>query len=283
MVTTWRDPVQRPLAPTELYATLLGGFALYRAGKPVDVGQRGTLAELSRYLVAHAGRPIPRDELIDLLWPDAGPERAVHHRLHVAVSSLRHALDAAAAANLQQSQNAARLLQLEDDTYSIAADAIVTDCDVFDAHYRHGQAAAAGRDYELAAASFQHALDAWSGDYVADRPYAEWTATRRAHFAERRLDALAWLCENALRDDNLMALADYAREILEADNLRERVHRHLMRAFYRLGERGRAVRQYRRCAEILHAELGVAPSRETERLYQAIRDDAVLPDERLSI
>jgi len=76
-----------------------------------------------------------------------------------------------------------------------------------------------------------------------DRPGRDTTRTeRRARFAERRLDALTWLCEHALREGYLMALTEYAGEVLDSDNLRERIHRHLMRAHYALGERGLAIR-----------------------------------------
>jgi len=279
MVTLWREPIHRePLAArpaeasrppaAELYATLFGAFTLSRHGRRVSIGRRGAVAELARYLVAHAGRQVPRDELIELVWPNADTRRAVH-RLHVAVSSLRRALGAGASP-----------LRLEDDKYYIAAESIVTDCDAFDGHYREAKAASARRAYAVAAEAFRAAVATYGGEYVADRPYADWTAQRRARFAERRLDALTWLCEHALREGYLMALAEYAGEVLDSDNPRERMHRHLMGAHYTIGERGLAIRQYHRCAELLQTELGVLPSRETQRLYQAISDDVPLPEER---
>jgi LuxR family transcriptional regulator, maltose regulon positive regulatory protein len=279
MVTLWRQPTYCDPAATlpetthrstsaELYATLLGPFTLSRNGRRVPIGRRGAVAELSRYLVAHAGRLVPRDELIELLWPSADVQRAVH-RLHVAISNLRSTLGAGASP-----------LRLEDDKYVIVADSIRTDCDTFDAHYGEAKAAAARRAYAAAAESFRSALATYGGEYVADRPYADWTAQPRARFAERRLGALTWLCEHALREGDVMLLAEYAGEILETDNLRERIHRHLMRAHYALGERGLAIRQYQRCAVLLESELGALPSRETQQLYEAIVSDVPLPDER---
>ncbi len=46
-----------------------------------------------------------------------------------------------------------------------------------------------------------------------------------------------------------------------------------------MGQRACAIRQYNSCAAYLRQELGVDPSQETRRLYQAICEDAPLPSE----
>jgi len=55
---------------------------------------------------------------------------------------------------------------------------------------------------------------------------------------------------------------------LEEDELREDIHRRIMRAYVEAGRRSDALAQYRHCREILIQELGVEPSQETQRLYQ---------------
>jgi LuxR family transcriptional regulator, maltose regulon positive regulatory protein len=262
----------------ELYGTLFGNFNVYRAGRQLAIAAKGAVAELSRYLVAHAGRGIPRDELLELVWPDANHDRAVH-RLHVAVSTLRRELNGRA----RPSRREKTPLRLEDDRYYLAADAIITDCELFEAYYRQGKADRARAEYASAAHSFRAAVAVYAGEFVADRPYAEWAEQRRTHFAERRLDMLDWLCEHALRESDMMSMLDYGREILEIDNLRERTYRHLMRAYYYLGDRGLAIRQYRACADVLHSELGVNPSQQTQQLHRAISDDSPLPKERFTL
>src|SRR5215216_1667868 len=110
-----------PTGPTaELYATLLGRFAIYREGRQLSLAHRGAVAELSRFMVAHAGRRVPRDELIELVWADADYERAVH-RLHVAVSSLRRELDPGRSRGSDRTSP----LLLEDETYCLSPEAVV--------------------------------------------------------------------------------------------------------------------------------------------------------------
>ena len=63
-----------------------------------------------------------------------------------------------------------------------------------------------------------------------------------------------------------------AQRLLSFDALREDAHRALMRLYAEHGQRGRALRQYQLCCDILERELGVQPEAETERLYDNIRE-----------
>ena len=60
------------------------------------------------------------------------------------------------------------------------------------------------------------------------------------------------------------------RLILLSDPLREHIHRDLMRLYAANGQRSQAIQQYHTCAEVLRAELGLAPMRETQLLYQQL-------------
>ena len=260
-----------PLPAATFYGTFLGPFALYRGTTRVPLGHNKAVLELCRYLIARAAQAVPRDEIIDLLWPEADPDRAVH-RLHVTISSLRRMLGGSKARDCY--------VQFGNDSYSIAAGLVTTDCDLFEHHYGHGTLCLRKNDEGAAAAAFRAALALYHGDYLAEHPYTEWTLQYRVHFRELRLNALTFLCQQAMLADNPTVVVNYAQELLTIDNLREFPHRSLMRAHYVMGQRGCAIRQYLTCAEDLRRELGVAPSTETQLLYRAICDDEDLPPER---
>jgi LuxR family transcriptional regulator, maltose regulon positive regulatory protein len=253
-----------------LYAVFFGSFSVFRNGERLPIGQSRTTGELCRYLIARNGEPVQRDEILELLWPDADPERALH-RLHTAVSGLRRILDEPGAPR--------SAIQLEDDRYTIASDAVSTDYARFEAHYRQARAHFARSEPALGARALRSALRLYQGDYLGDQCYAEWTHQARAHFTERRLSALDLLAEYTADTGDLAGTLEYAGEILEIDGLRERAHRHVMRAHLALGQRACALRQYTRCAALLEQEIGVEPSRLTRQLYDAIRTDAELPPE----
>lgn len=253
-----------------LYATFFGGFTLHRGQTPLVLGHSKAIIELCRYLIARAGEMVARDALLELLWPDATPA-CTTHRLHVTVSRLRQILD--------PPQACTSYIQHEDDHYSIAAHAVVTDCHLFEIHMRAGKEQLYGNQFHQAAHAFQLALALYKGEYLADHVYAEWTHLPRAHYAEQHLNALVFLCEHAARENRHAEVIDYARQILMLDNLQERAHRWLMRVSYWTGQRACAVRHYRQYASMLQQELGVAPSHQTEALHAAICADAPLPDE----
>jgi DNA-binding SARP family transcriptional activator len=262
------DSLASPNAPP-LFATFFGGFALYRGRHRLSISSSRPVCELGTYLMAHAGRSIARDALMDLLWPEVDPARAAH-RLHVAVSDLRRIVD---------SPGLASLVRLQDDSYHIAACHVATDCELFEQHYQRGRRCLSEGDPEMAGTAFEAALQLYTGEFLADHPYLEWAAQKRAHYAERHLAALTALCERAARRRDFDAVEEHARAILAVDNLREQAHRHLMRAHYYLGQRASAIRQYRTCASALERELGAAPSLLTQQLHGAICHDLELPGE----
>ena len=65
------------------------------------------------------------------------------------------------------------------------------------------------------------------------------------------------------------------RRALEADELREDVHRAIMRCYARAGRPAEALFQYRFCREVLRRELGIEPSAETIELYRQITGEEV--------
>src|ERR671928_960795 len=76
---------------------LLGGFQLFRNGQPVGVRSRGK-SEALLALLGLASRGIPREQLLDSLWPDSEPSlagQALNSLVHSLRSLLSSALDGA--------------------------------------------------------------------------------------------------------------------------------------------------------------------------------------------
>ena len=80
-----------PRDPVRIQA--LGGFRVLRAGEPVPVEdwQSRKARELLKVLVARRGRAVPREALMEALWPDEDPAR-LSNRLSVALSTVRLSL-----------------------------------------------------------------------------------------------------------------------------------------------------------------------------------------------
>lgn len=108
--------------------------------------------------------------------------------------------------------------------------------------------------------------------------YQEWCLFERERFLHMYLK----LCDKLMRYCTANAAYEagiaYGANILRYDRARERTHRQLMRLHYLSGNRTGALRQYQRCRQALQEELGVAPARLTQDLYQQICADALPPD-----
>ncbi|HFQ92996.1 MAG TPA: hypothetical protein ENK32_03225, partial [Anaerolineae bacterium] len=70
---------------------LLGGFKVWRDGEPVRAFRTRKARAALAWLACHAGRPISRDTLAGLFWPDSSSRRAAHN-LRQTLTFLRRAL-----------------------------------------------------------------------------------------------------------------------------------------------------------------------------------------------
>ena len=75
-------------------AETLGGFRLLREGRPVELveWQSKKARDLLKLLVTRQGRPVPRERLMEALWPGEDVAK-LPNRLSVALSTLRSVLD----------------------------------------------------------------------------------------------------------------------------------------------------------------------------------------------
>lgn len=103
--------------------------------------------------------------------------------------------------------------------------------------------------------------------------FDQWLLGERTRFTEH----VRALLEGELQDVDLPSVdarqrAAIARRLIAFEPTHERASRTLMRALHDMGERAQALREYARCREAMSMTLDVAPSPETNALYEAIRN-----------
>ena len=97
-----------------------------------------------------------------------------------------------------------------------------------------------------------------------------WVDERRAALAASLIRALDCRVEALVANhESVLALA-HARDAVRLEPYRESGYRRLMRMLAAGGDRAEAVRVYQQCRDLLSADLGVAPSSETEELYREV-------------
>ena len=209
------------------------------------------------------------DALMDALWPEDPPETA-RHKLHCASSALRRALNGADIAPKE-----AGYLLYEGGAYALnPAFPLLIDSDEFVA--RHEAGTRAGGAALLA--EYEAACRLFTGPFLPDDLYADWSLIRREQLTRLYLTMCAALAARHLAASWYEDAADWALRILAENRCDEAAYRLLMQARARGGDRGEALRQYERCKATLDHELGVAPMPATVALFYTILRGDQLPD-----
>jgi DNA-binding SARP family transcriptional activator len=100
--------------------------------------------------------------------------------------------------------------------------------------------------------------------------YDEWVVPEREWFRQLRLHALDRLCHRLTVARNFADAVEIGLAAVAADPLRESSHRELIAAHLAEGNVNEAVRQYRIVRRLLHEELNVSPSRDTQALISSV-------------
>lgn len=105
----------------------------------------------------------------------------------------------------------------------------------------------------------------FAGELLPDW-YDDWVLLERERFRQLRLHALDALCEELTAAGRYVAAIEAGEASVAAEPLRESAHRMLISAHLAEGNPSEAIRQYRLYRQLLHAELGLEPSRSMEEL-----------------
>jgi len=210
----------------------MGGFAVHVDGEEVPLTAWGSrqARQLCKRVAVAVGQPVPRDELIELLWPDESEAERLGARLSVVLSNIRRVLGGGLVAD----RSAVRL-----DVSAVALDL----ADLYDALERGDDPAAVGR---------------YAGPLLPEDVYEDWAIAARERLqlavigAHRRLAAAA---ASASRIDEAVA---HAAAILDMDVYDERAHELLVRTLDAAGRHGDAARADDRYQKRM-GELGVRP------------------------
>ena len=255
-------PADAPSAP--LVADLLGPLRLAVGDRVLadDAWPRRSARELLLLLLATPGHRLPRDRVLDLLWPDADPAVA-RNALYKALHALRRVLEPGLAAGAESAYVA-----VAGDAIGLRPEADVrVDVDVFE----EGLAATGGSPPEARRRRLRDALALYRGALLASEPAIEWTVARREALRRVWRRAALDLAELDLAANASQAALPPLDALLAADAADEGALRLLMRALAAIDRRDEALRRYDQTRALLSAEFGIEPDAATADLAAALR------------
>lgn len=213
---------------------LLGGFAVVVDGRPVaaHAWSRRSAATLVKVLALRPGRQLPREQLVDLLWPELLLEQAAP-RLHKAAHYARTAVGLPSA------------VVLAGDVVALLPDAeVVVDVERFDRVSGDPSAV-------------EEAIDLYRGDLLPEDLYEPWAD------AERQRLRVSYL--------ELLRSAGRWAELVAVEPLDEEAHLRLVQQHVEGGSRSQALRQLDAMARLWREELGTEPGPAARALHARAR------------
>jgi len=243
-----------------LFITCFGQFEIKRNGKVLPFCPNRNGQGILRYLSAQTGYSATSDLLQGLFWPDEEAQTA-KRKLHIAISSLRQSLNK----GVKKNEHCQYILY-KHSVYSLNADIpIQTDVSVFLQHYQAGQ-----QNGEKRAAHFEHACSLYTGPFLLEDLYTDWSFLRREQLCQIYVTMCKALAEHYLQVREYDKATKWARAILQENRCDETAHQWLIRIYLLQGHRSDALRQYQYCEHVLLEELGLSPLPETTSLLQKL-------------
>jgi DNA-binding SARP family transcriptional activator len=234
---------------------LCGRFTAEVEGRRLDDALSGRQRLLLfAYLAASGGRPVPRDELIDALWPERLPKDP-GAAFSVLLSKLRRGVGG-------------ELVRGSAELQLVLPPGGRVDVAVAEQGVATARSAIERGDWAAARKHAGAALDALDGEFLAGFD-APWIEARRRELEERRVQALDCVAQAclALGGGALVAAEQAGRELVERSPYRESGYRVLMEALAARGDVAEALLVFERLRVLLRDELGVPPSPALQELH----------------
>jgi predicted ATPase/DNA-binding SARP family transcriptional activator/tetratricopeptide (TPR) repeat protein len=235
---------------------VLGGFAVEIDG--TVVGPREWRLRRARHLVAMLalanGQRVPRERLLEALWPEQEPATATHN-LHQAMYVARRAL---------RHSGVSDLLTMDGDQVVLCPGRVVeVDAVVFE----HRAAAALAADD---AGLLAEVDDLYAGDLLPELPYSDWAVDRRTGLREAHHAVLVRLAETQALDGSTEASQLVLERVLIEDSVHEGAVRASMRLLARAGRRSAALERYEALRDALLEAYGTDPDDQSRQLFREL-------------
>src|SRR5262245_13525538 len=214
-------------------------------------------------LLADAGRAVSTDRLVDAIWGDQPPRRAVN-TIQAYVMRLRRLVPAG---RLVTRAGGSELLTGGDDVDAARFERLVR---------------AARRDLdqgriEAGLARLRAALGLWRGPVFADVPASLALATCVTNLDQVRLATEEDLAASVLKLDRYEPAIDELCRMVDESPLRDARWALLMRAQLGRGRRAEALNTYQRARQVLRDQLGLEPGPDLRALQRAALTDDIAP------
>ncbi|MBX3120206.1 MAG: hypothetical protein KF784_14165 [Fimbriimonadaceae bacterium] len=238
---------------------LFGGLRVIHGDRVISRFQTQKTGALLAYLAMHLDRPIAREVIAELLWPDGDPI-AIRNRLNQAVSSLRRQL---------HPPGVAQGSILVADHHTVSLNAAIVTVDVIE-FMDCVKSAKEETDEGQKLAHLIKAASLYKGDLL-DGYYEEWAFGERLRLNDLYANILNGLVRLFAANGDIDNAIEAGSKLLLVDPTEEKYHNHLIRLYIAAGRPKAAIAQYEELVRSL-ATLDLTPTETAVTLRQEAED-----------
>jgi DNA-binding SARP family transcriptional activator len=247
---------------TDLEVQALGPMSVRSGARTLDgdwLYQR--TGQFFRYLLATRDRPSPAETIASALWPER--ERAVTN-VRYSICKLREQLDAGQAGE--------SLILTCNGGYRLDPRRLKLDVDVFETRATAGLELYSAGSHAAAEDLLSAAAGIYSGDFLADEPYAEWARTGRDYLQRLACEALTANAQIALDAGRLVTASDRLARLAELEPFNSEAHQLLIEVCLRRGRWTEALRRYAALSFRLDQMFGEKPDFDLAHIAVRMRE-----------
>lgn len=246
----------------------LGAFQAWRGETLItDRDWEGQLPRiLLKALIVRGSQAVPKDVLMEDLWPEAAPAEA-ENKFKSCLHRLRKALEA----DLDRIVGSC-FVHLEANLLSLDQELVQVDVDAFAALAAAGKKHEAAGDLKAALTSYQEAADLYAGDFLPEELYHPWAERKREALRGLYLEVLERQAGLYEKQGSLRRAVQCWQKAIQTDPLEPQPVQRLMLLYDRLGRPQAALRVFTGHREALKRELDAAPDDVTTAIYRKIKE-----------
>ncbi|MBU8910712.1 MAG: protein MalT [Desulfobacterales bacterium] len=259
-------PLYKGLLPGVRIETL-GQFNVFIDNKVVNnkafEGARPMM--LLKAIVLHGSREIPKEILINDLWPKA-TAKAGEKNFKINLHRLRKAIEP----DSKKEFGYAYIIQ-KAGLISLDPELVTLDVDEFIAFGARAMENEKNNKFETALEFYTKAVKIYKGDYFTEEPYLGWIFRKRDLFKARYIEFLqkkAMLHEEL---DQIDKAVETWQLILEAEPYFEAAYQNLMILYADSNQKNKAMNVFQECRALFKKELGTEPATQTRDIFYKIK------------
>lgn len=230
----------------------LGGFQAGWEGMDPIKWRADKTKEIFTFLLHHRNRDISKEELLDQLWPEDDPEKAIR-QLYNGIYYIRKAME---------EYGVGRELITIDKDYHMRLGPVDLDTDML---YEYGR-----KKTEFSCEELEAMAERYSGSYLQGE-YYPWADFEREYLERLYVKCILALAEALIKKRHWERAEAYLLKAYQCSPFEEEISEHLVELYLESGNRNKAIRHYNGYAVLIEKELGIKPDARLKNMLREVK------------